>query len=94
MPGVTTPETPSGGTFTFDFVVPDAGTHWFHPHHGLQMDRGLYAPFIVDDPDEPGRYDAEWIVMLDDWTSGVGTSPEEIFKGLRSMGMGGGSMPG
>jgi FtsP/CotA-like multicopper oxidase with cupredoxin domain len=86
VPGVTTPETPSGGTFTFDFVVPDAGTHWFHPHHGLQMDRGLYAPFIVDDPREPGAYDHEWIVVLDDWTDGVGPSPEENLATLQSAG--------
>ncbi len=82
VPGVTTPETPAGGTFTFDFVVPDPGTHWFHPHHGMQLDHGLYAPFVVDDPDDPGDYDAEWILMLDDWTDGVGPSPEEIMEGL------------
>ena len=50
VPGVTTPPVPAGGQFSFDFIVPYAGTHWFHPHTGLQLDRGLYAPFIVDDP--------------------------------------------
>ena len=78
VPGVTTPEVPPGGTFAFDFVVPDPGTHWFHPHTGLQLDRGLYAPFIIDDPDEPGDYDHEWVIVLDDWTDGVGPSPEQI----------------
>ena len=91
VPGVTTPETPAGGSFAFDFVVPDAGTHWFHPHHGLQMDRGLYAPFIVDDPDEPGDYEAEWILTLDDWTDGVGPSPDELLADLRSAGDAGGA---
>ena len=86
VPGVTTPETPMGGTFAFDFIVPDAGTHWFHPHHGLQMDRGLYAPFIVDDPNEKGAYDAEWILVLDDWTDGVGPSPEKILADLQAAG--------
>jgi FtsP/CotA-like multicopper oxidase with cupredoxin domain len=95
VPGVTTPETKPGGTFAFDFVVPDPGTHWFHPHHGLQMDRGLYAPFIVDDPSDPGDYDREWIVVLDDWTDGVGPSPERLLADLQAstgtgmMGMGG-----
>jgi len=78
VPGVTTPEVPAGGAFTFDFVVPDPGTHWFHPHSGLQLDRGLYAPFIVDDPAESGDYDTEWVVVLDDWTDGVGPSPEQM----------------
>ena len=95
VPGVTTPETPAGGAFAFDFVVPNAGTHWFHPHHGLQMDRGLYAPFIVDDPTEPASYDQEWILVLDDWTDGLGQSPEQIMAGLQaSTGSGSGGMGG
>ena len=84
VPGLTTPEVAPGGSFLFDFVVPDAGTYWFHPHSGLQLDRGLYAPFIVDDPAEPGRYDHEWVLVLDDWTDGVGPSPERIYARLRS----------
>lgn len=91
VPGVTTPETMPAGRFTFDFVVPDAGTHWFHPHHGLQLDHGLYAPFIVDDPNEPGDYDVEWVVVLDDWTDGVGPSPEQILARLIEDGGSGGS---
>lgn len=82
VPQVTTPETRPGGTFVFDFVVPDPGTHWFHPHTGLQLDHGLYAPFIVADPAEPGRYDHEWVLVLDDWTDGVGPSPEELMRQL------------
>jgi FtsP/CotA-like multicopper oxidase with cupredoxin domain len=89
VPGVTTPETPAGGSFRFDFVVPDPGTHWFHPHHGMQLDRGLYAPFIIDDPADPGDYDREWVLMLDDWTDGVGPSPEEILDDLVSEGASG-----
>ncbi|MDP2013270.1 MAG: multicopper oxidase family protein [Actinomycetota bacterium] len=92
VPGVTTPETPAGGSFDFDFVIPDAGTHWFHPHHPMQLDRGLYAPFIVDDPNEPGAYDAEWVLVLDDWTDGVGTSPEQILAQLQAKS--GGAMGG
>ena len=34
-------------SFTYRFTVPDAGTHWFHPHMGLELDQGLYAPLIV-----------------------------------------------
>jgi multicopper oxidase len=103
VPGVTTPEVAPGGTFAYDFVVADAGTHWFHPHTGLQLDRGLYAPFIVDDPAEPAGYDQEYVVVLDDWTDGVGSSPEQIFAGLTSAtaagakgmgGMGGNAMGG
>ncbi len=38
---------------------------------GLQLDRGLYAPLIVEDPREPLSYDKEWVVILDDWVDGV-----------------------
>lgn len=94
VPGVTTAEVPPGGSFAFDFVVPDPGTHWFHPHTGLQLDRGLYAPFIIDDPDEPGDYDHEWVLVLDDWTDGVGPSPEQILADLQAAGADGSMMGG
>jgi FtsP/CotA-like multicopper oxidase with cupredoxin domain len=86
VPGVTTPAIASGGNFLYDFTIPNSGTHWFHPHTGLQLDRGLFAPFIIDDPNEPGKYDSEWILVLDDWTDGVGPSPEDIFAKLKAGG--------
>ncbi|MBL8929381.1 MAG: multicopper oxidase family protein [Kineosporiaceae bacterium] len=82
VPGLTTPEIGTGATSTYDFVVPDPGTHWFHPHHGLQLDRGLSAAFIIDDPGDPGDHDVEWVLLLDDWTDGVGRSPEQIYADL------------
>lgn len=65
--------------FTYRFSVPNPGTYWAHPHAGLQTDHGLYLPVIIDDPTEPGDYDAEWIVMLDDWTDGIGKGPQQIY---------------
>jgi FtsP/CotA-like multicopper oxidase with cupredoxin domain len=95
VPGVTTLQVPTGAGFRFSFVVPDAGTYWLHPHHGMQMDRGLYAPFIIEDPDEKARYDAEWVLVLDDCTDGVGRSAEQILAGLKAGATGdGGSMAG
>jgi FtsP/CotA-like multicopper oxidase with cupredoxin domain len=82
------PNVPAGQAFTYTFSVPDAGTYWAHPHVGLDLDTGLYLPVIVDDPKAPADYDAEWIVMLDDWTDGVGKSPQQIFDALRAGGMG------
>ncbi len=59
-----------GGAFVYDFVVPDAGTFWFHPHvrSDEQVERGLYAPIIVDDPDEPAVLTGltERVLVLDD----------------------------
>jgi multicopper oxidase len=82
-----TPNIEAGRQFTYRFSPPHSGTYWAHPHYsGLDTDYGLYLPLIIDDPTEPGRYDAEWIVMLDDWTDGVGHTPQEIYDNLHSMG--------
>ncbi|OBK18857.1 multicopper oxidase family protein [Mycobacterium asiaticum] len=77
-----TPNIPAGQHFTYRFSVPNSGTYWAHPHTGLDADKGLYLPFIIDDPTEIGRYDAEWIVILDDWTDGVGKSPQQLYDAL------------
>lgn len=82
VPAITTPEVRPGHNFDFDFITPDSGTYWFHPHSGTQLDRGLYAPLIVDDPHEITKYEREWILILDDWTDGVGKNPDEILTDL------------
>ena len=69
----------AGQDFTYRFSVPNSGTYWAHPHTGLEDDMGLYLPVIVDDPTE-GNYDAEWIVVLDDWTDGVGKVPAAALR--------------
>ncbi|MFI6872379.1 multicopper oxidase family protein [Streptomyces sp. NPDC050400] len=89
VPGVTQKPVAPGADFTYRFTVPHPGTYWFHPHSGVQQDRGLYAPLIVDDPKEPLSYDKEWVVVLDDWVDGVdGSTPDAVLKEL-SAGMGG-----
>ncbi len=84
VPGITQPPIEPGAAYLYEFVAPDPGTYFFHPHSGVQLDRGLYAPLIIDDPREPGGYDAEWIVVLDDWTDGVGQSPDAILAAFRA----------
>lgn len=86
VPGLTQAPIAPGATFTYDFTAPDPGTYFYHSHSGLQLDRGLYAVVIIDDPDEPGDYDDEWIVVLDDWLDGTGRSPDDV---ARSLGIGG-----
>ncbi len=85
VPGVTQAPIEPGQSFRYEFVAPDPGTYFFHPHSGVQIDRGLYAPLVVDDPHEPGAYDAEWIVVLDDWTDGVGSSPDDLLAGFQAQ---------
>ena len=51
---VTQTSIPPGGSFDYDFVVTRPGLYWYHPHtRGAQGTfDGLYAPLIVEDPDE------------------------------------------
>ncbi|MBE1559057.1 multicopper oxidase family protein [Nonomuraea africana] len=85
VPGVTQPTIPAGGEHLYEFTAPHPGTYWFHPHHGTQLDRGLHAPLIVEDPDEPLAYDHEWVVVLDDWMDGVTGTPDEVLTELTAM---------
>jgi FtsP/CotA-like multicopper oxidase with cupredoxin domain len=84
VPGITQDAIAAGADYTYTFVAPDPGTYFFHPHSGVQIDRGLYAPLIVDDPAEPGGYDQEWVLVLDDWTDGVGRNPDDILAGFKA----------
>ena len=58
-----------GETFEYRFVLPDAGTFWYHPHFNetVQMERGLYGVLIVRDDAEP-VLDRERVLVLDDLT--------------------------
>lgn len=93
VPGMTQDPIDVGGSFRYEFTVPDPGTYFYHPHSGVQLDRGLYGVLIVDDPHEPGDYDAEWIVVLDDWVDGTGRTPDDVLADLQAVsgtgGMGG-----
>jgi multicopper oxidase len=89
VPVLTQPEIAPGATFRYEFTVPHSGTYLFHPHVGTQLDRGLYAPLIVEDPDEPGDYDQELVVMFDDWLDGTGQDPDQMLADLIANGMGG-----
>jgi multicopper oxidase len=91
VPGMNQPGVAAGDEFIYRFIVPDPGTHWFHPHMGLDLDRGMYAPIIVDDPNEPVGYDVDAVLMFDDWLDGIdGASPEAVLDDLEGAGgMGG-----
>jgi FtsP/CotA-like multicopper oxidase with cupredoxin domain len=56
-----------GGSFDYEFTVPDAGTFWYHTHFNEteQLERGLYGPLVVRGPGEPAL-DGDRVLMLDD----------------------------
>ena len=91
VPGMTQAPVPPDREFSYRFTVAEPGTYWYHPHVGVQLDRGLYGPLIVEDPAEPADYDHDWTVVLDDWIDGTGYTPDQVLAALRH-GMGGTSM--
>ncbi|WP_280474124.1 multicopper oxidase family protein [Nocardia asiatica] len=95
VPEITQAPIAAGANFRYEFTVPDAGTYFFHPHVGVQLDRGLYAPLIIEDPDEGSDYDSEAVIVLDDWLDGVaGRDPDSELARLREQGMAGMDMGG
>lgn len=56
-----------GETFDYRFMVPDAGTFWYHAHANetVQMERGMYGALIVEDEADPVM-DAERVFVVDD----------------------------
>lgn len=85
VPGLTQEPIAAHGRHTYEFTAPDPGTYFYHPHSGVQLDRALHGVLIVDDPDDAGRYDQEWIVVLDDWIDGTGRTPDDVLASLGSM---------
>ena len=52
VPGLTQDAIAPGDSYLYEFTPPDAGIFFFHSHAGMQLDRGLYAPLIVEAADE------------------------------------------
>ncbi|CTQ56143.1 Multicopper oxidase mco [Roseibium album] len=67
--GLTQDPVQPGETFEYDFVVPDAGTYWYHAHNKSwnQVARGLYGPLIVDERSPVFDRDHDLTVVVDDW---------------------------
>jgi FtsP/CotA-like multicopper oxidase with cupredoxin domain len=56
-----------GEEFEYRFIVPDAGTFWYHSHQNEteQMERGMYGALIVEDETDPVT-DGERVLVIDD----------------------------
>ena len=68
VPYLTQPMVQEGEDFEYRFVVPDAGTYWYHSHNRSweQVARGLYGALIVEET-APPDVDHDIVVILDDW---------------------------
>jgi FtsP/CotA-like multicopper oxidase with cupredoxin domain len=70
VPHASRPAIQPGQEFTYTFPASPAGTYFFHPHVGLQLDRGLYGTLIVVPAAGDPPFDREHLIVLDDWLAG------------------------
>ena len=68
VPGVTQDSVDVGDEFTYDFVLQDAGTFWYHPHinSAAQVGWGMYGPLIVEDPNDPKEFGDDLVLVYSD----------------------------
>ncbi len=74
VPFITQPPVKPGESFTYDFVVPNSGSHMYHSHHNSskQVGLGLLGAFIVE-PKSPlpiERADVDEVFILNDGAHG------------------------
>jgi FtsP/CotA-like multicopper oxidase with cupredoxin domain len=69
VPNLTQAPVMPGETHLYDFVLPDAGTYWYHAHFNNleQVARGLYGPLIVEGDASPSSSIRDVVLTLDDW---------------------------
>jgi FtsP/CotA-like multicopper oxidase with cupredoxin domain len=68
VPEHTQPAVAIGGSFTYDFVLADAGLFWYHPHvmSAAQVGFGLYGALLVEDPADAVGIADQLVLVLSD----------------------------
>ncbi|HEX6964916.1 MAG TPA: copper oxidase [Gemmatimonadaceae bacterium] len=71
---ITQPPVKPGSSYTYEFTVPNAGSHMYHSHHNSakQVGMGLLGAFIVE-PKRPRaieRADVDYVLILNDGYQG------------------------
>lgn len=74
VPFITQPPVKPGETFSYEFTVPNAGSHMYHSHHNatIQVGNGLLGAFIVE-PRRPlaaHASDVDYVMVLNDGAHG------------------------
>lgn len=88
--GMTQPSVLPGESFDYSFVLPDAGTYWYHAHQhsSEQVGRGLYGILVVDEQ-VPPLVDNDIVLALDDWRLDQEGQIHESFGNLHDISHGG-----
>jgi len=79
VPVVTTPVIGPGQSRTFEFLVRQHGTYWYHSHTGHQEQRGVYGAIVIEPKAPTTGADHDQVVVLGDWTD---EHPAEVQRTL------------
>ena len=90
VPGLTQKLVEPKTSFDYEFVVPDAGTYWYHSHNRSweQMAKGLYGPLIVEEHNPP-EVDRDEVLLIDDWRLGDDAQINPNFGSMMDLSHGG-----
>ncbi|HEX6693918.1 MAG TPA: copper oxidase [Longimicrobiales bacterium] len=70
VPFMTQPPIKPGETYTYEFTVPNAGSHMYHSHHNAakQVGMGMLGAFIVEPkvPRPIEKVDVDYVMILND----------------------------
>lgn len=70
VPFITQPPVKPGESYTYEFTVPNSGSHMYHSHHNAaeQVGKGLLGAFIVEPrtPRAIERADVDYVMILND----------------------------
>jgi FtsP/CotA-like multicopper oxidase with cupredoxin domain len=74
VPYITQPPVKPGQSYTYEFTVPNAGSHMYHSHHNAtqQVSMGLLGAFVVEPrrPNPAHRADHDYVMILNDSAHG------------------------
>ncbi|WP_244531700.1 multicopper oxidase family protein [Halogranum amylolyticum] len=97
VPGLTQDPIAAGESFSYVFDTTPPGTYFYHSHVGLQLERQLLGPLVVEEESPHVDYDRDVVVFLNDYLS-TPPKPESEWRsesdGGSGGGMGGGGMGG
>jgi FtsP/CotA-like multicopper oxidase with cupredoxin domain len=91
VPGLTQSSIKPGEQFIYDYVASPTGTYLYHTHVGLQLDRSLMGPLIIEEKQPHIQYDRDYVIVLDDFLPGA---PKPLVTSGSIMGNGSNGMMG
>lgn len=81
VPNVTQKPIPPGSEYHYYFKLMQSGTYWMHSHYQFQLQKQLFAPLIIKDPQEKPDASKDVVMMLSDFSF---TDPNKLWMNLRS----------